>query len=115
MPKRTDQSPSPETVADTAAPGREGSLEAALMHVSSSGAALVAEIGRLTSVASELSRNRGAATPSTRAAQAATSLHGLQTREAEFEFACLQLQGALMRCGAARGAGRSSADTPRRG
>ncbi len=69
------------------------------MNVASRGTAMSQEIERLVHTASELSSNAGAATPSERAARAATALHGLQAREADLEFACLQLQGALIRGG----------------
>jgi len=81
----------------TIRPVEECSVEAALAGVSACGAALAAEVEHLTRTARALAQNHGAATPSARATGAAAALHDLQAREAELEFACLQLQGALIR------------------
>ncbi len=72
-------------------------LEAALLRVTSSGAALTAEIEDLTLTAKELSENPGEWEHSTRSARIAARLREVEEREADLGLACLELQCELVR------------------
>jgi hypothetical protein len=72
-------------------------VEAALLRVTSSGAALAAEIEHLMLTARELSENPSGWKQSARSARIAARLREVEEREADLGLACLELQCELVR------------------